>query len=452
LSVTDPIALRGIFDGFEGYVTPSEHSIQSAVKNGLLILDTNVLLNLYRYDVAAREDLFKVLESLGNRLFVPHQVMEEFWRNRENASRDRLKAAQATLDRLEAVRADAERAVREWANRFAIDDPKRDEIVAAMSEALDKAADAVEASASGDGQPEVSDTAQDEVLQRLAVVLDGKVGGPLSEDEHAAVVKEGLRRVECRIPPGFKDRKKDDENAAGDYLLWEQSLREAASRTGVTSIVIVTGDQREDDWYRKDAGQVRGPRVELYDEAVKRTSAGLVMMRPQSLVFHAQTALGLEIQSDTIAKIEQAEDSSNVAIGHGWTTSAIDHLLARLHSRGNVQRLAILRAADNGGEVSRAEVYELGNYSAERTLRGFTRPASRIMQALQDDGLLSEGVKEPLETIYEAADSYVLASGFRVPPEFVAHLSSGEPELGTSEDAHDMEPASPGVHDAQRSL
>jgi hypothetical protein len=71
---------RTIFDGFEGYQVPSNDEAELALRSGLVVVDTNALLNLYRYTERTRDDLFRVLESLGTRLWIPHQVMLEFWR------------------------------------------------------------------------------------------------------------------------------------------------------------------------------------------------------------------------------------------------------------------------------------------------------------------------------------------------------------------------------------
>ena len=54
----------------------------------MVVPDANVLLNLYRYTDQARDDLLSVLERLGNQLWVPHQVLVEFWRNRDAVLRD----------------------------------------------------------------------------------------------------------------------------------------------------------------------------------------------------------------------------------------------------------------------------------------------------------------------------------------------------------------------------
>lgn len=41
-----------------------------------------MLLNIYRYADATRDDLFKVLQGLGGRTWIPYQAAKEFYRNR----------------------------------------------------------------------------------------------------------------------------------------------------------------------------------------------------------------------------------------------------------------------------------------------------------------------------------------------------------------------------------
>lgn len=72
----------GIYDDFCGYRLPTEDELNSALQSALVVVDANVLLNLYRYSESTRNDLLEVLRSLGKRLWIPHQVMREFWRNR----------------------------------------------------------------------------------------------------------------------------------------------------------------------------------------------------------------------------------------------------------------------------------------------------------------------------------------------------------------------------------
>ena len=69
-------------DQFRHLYMPDEQAVATAMQTGLITPDTNVLLNLYRFQNVARDQLFGALETLGDRLWIPHQVGLEFHRNR----------------------------------------------------------------------------------------------------------------------------------------------------------------------------------------------------------------------------------------------------------------------------------------------------------------------------------------------------------------------------------
>src|SRR5712691_8726928 len=68
----------GLYDGFEAYRTATADDYHGLLTRGLVVPDTNVFLNLYRYNDLTRSDLFRVLGGLGDSLWVPRQVMVEF--------------------------------------------------------------------------------------------------------------------------------------------------------------------------------------------------------------------------------------------------------------------------------------------------------------------------------------------------------------------------------------
>ena len=263
------------------------------------------------------------------------------------------------------------------------------------------------------------DTKTDPVVQALEVLLVGKVGDPLAETDHAEAVREGLRRVDAELPPGYKDKKKGDESAAGDYLVWTQAVAEAQNRS--SDLLILTNDVKE-DWWRLIRGESRGPRVELVDEFRGATGKSLYMMRPETLLRNASTILGLTVSESVVEEVERVDRAIAGEASDDWTIEAIEALLTGLVNVGGVQRLAILAAAKNDGFVSRDQVYALAGYEETRTLRGFTRPSSRVAQNLRDKGILASSAPDPLSTAYDPAQSYVLASGFRVPGEFVRYV------------------------------
>ena len=106
------------------------------------------------------------------------------------------------------------------------------------------------------------------------------------------------RRRSARVA----DKSKSDDSAVGDYLVWEETLLEAEQRK--LDVLVVTGDVKE-DWWRRERGQMRGPRPELVEELRKRARTRLFMLRPESLLVHAQTALKIEVAKESVQDVER---------------------------------------------------------------------------------------------------------------------------------------------------
>ncbi len=69
-------------DVFPGYFTPTPDDFKQMWDEALVSVDANILLHVYRYSEPLRESLFKLLEKLGDRLWITPQAAEEFLRNR----------------------------------------------------------------------------------------------------------------------------------------------------------------------------------------------------------------------------------------------------------------------------------------------------------------------------------------------------------------------------------
>ena len=71
--------MKNLFPQYE-ICTPER--IALAWKRGLFVFDTNVLLNLYRYQSVTRDELLKTIGQLSPRIWIPYHVALEFQRNR----------------------------------------------------------------------------------------------------------------------------------------------------------------------------------------------------------------------------------------------------------------------------------------------------------------------------------------------------------------------------------
>lgn len=417
----------GLYKGFEGYRTPSDDEYRSALTRALVVLDTNVLLDLYRYNEPTRASMIDVIEALGDRFWVPHQVLEEFWRNRERALADPLTEVRQSIIDLKKQLSSAQEIMRMWVNRSALVQDAADAVDKQLAEAYSAAQRLIEDLVDADQVAKARNTLNDKVLKLLEPVLDGHVGSPMSDADYGSAVAESKRRAAAGEPPGFADAKKAQvsaERAAGDYLVWEQILCETAHRK--LDVVLVTGDVKK-DWWRYEGSFARGPRIELARELRRRCGVHLYMMRPDMLLTYAD-ALAVTVEQRSVEDVERTTRTEGNPIGQsldttGWTPRALKSLLTRLSTIAPVQEATILLASQQDGYISREDVYILGEYEPERQLKGFTRPVNRLVQELRDTGELPDDAADALSPVYDKmAHGFGWVDGFQVPMEIVALL------------------------------
>jgi hypothetical protein len=99
----------GLYDGeFIGYRAASDSELTAALREGIVAVDANVLLNLYAFVPQTTNDLIRILQTFEDRLVVPHQAVREFWRSRKRVAWSSggpkdlgkgIESAQATLTR-----------------------------------------------------------------------------------------------------------------------------------------------------------------------------------------------------------------------------------------------------------------------------------------------------------------------------------------------------------------
>jgi hypothetical protein len=409
--------VNGLYDGFEGYRVSSPEEIAESIRTGLVAVDANALLNLYRYNAGTSKDLLRVLGALGDRLVVPNQVVREFWRNRIAAIGNPNAAAQQARDAMEKNRKSTSAALNQWAKQVALEDEVRDQLHTKINGLYDELTDAI-----AGGQPNTvqSLSAHDPILEQLEVLLSGKVSSPLEPAEWDKCVQEGRRRVDALEPPGYLDSDKVDseipEGPTGDYLVWYQACRATEERN--LDLLVVTGDEKEDWWWRH-RGDFLGPRPELVTELLRETGHRLFMLRPKDLLA-LSSVLAVAVSEESVADAERARPSYSSK--PEWTAPAVVELLSRLDEEGRAQSEVIRVAAQMGGEVDRDTVYAICEFDDDRMLRGFTRPTARITADLRASGLVEDGVTAMLIPRYEG----VKAAAFRIPTEVVKILHADE--------------------------
>ncbi|WP_345063581.1 hypothetical protein [Leifsonia kafniensis] len=104
----------------------------------------------------------------------------------------------------------------------------------------------------------------------------------------------------------------------------------------------------------------------------------------------------------------------------GWTPEHVQALRDKLASRGNTVQLAAFdEAIANGGFLSRAELYDIGEYGAERRLNQWSTAFIIIQKELVADHALPKDAADAMLPDYGPGTGYRRLRGYSVAPEIV---------------------------------
>jgi hypothetical protein len=221
------------------------------IQSARIVFDSSALLNMYRYPRQARTDLFSVLHSISDRLWMPHQVALEFQENRLAVISDQV----SRFKEVKAIISEAESKIKSQFEQLQLDkrhssiDPgpfigRVTRVVRDFSEKLETLEK---------DQPDVYQ--DDDIWKQLDELYAGKIGSPLSSKTLESLYKEGEERYRRRVPPGYMDQSKEREvyryqdlmieKQYGDFILWRQLFEEVQSNK-IKSVIFVTDDEKED--------------------------------------------------------------------------------------------------------------------------------------------------------------------------------------------------------------
>jgi hypothetical protein len=304
---TSGARVLSVRDQFPGYYRPSTEEFKSLWSDALIVPDTNVLLNLYRFSSSAREQLFAILDRVADRLWVPHQVGLEFERNRIGVVLEQRRQYGAVIDEIEKGKASVLRRVR---SRSAMDQAQ---LATKFEQQLAPLIAELEELGKSHPDPIGKDDllGADSVRDRLAELLAGRVGASSDEPE---LWKVGAKRYASHIPPGYSDEKKPEPERYGDLVIWQQTM--AHAKEAKKHVLLVTGDLKEDWWLRVD-GLTIGPRPELVAEMRATAGVRFYMYGLDGFMSEASERLAIETSEETI---QEAKEISSDEFRHDvWT-------------------------------------------------------------------------------------------------------------------------------------
>ncbi|MBB2744606.1 UNVERIFIED_ORG: hypothetical protein FHR35_004455 [Microbispora rosea subsp. rosea] len=335
-------------EAFPGYFPPGKEAIGTFLTSGLVVFDTNPLLDAYKLTGTARTEFLAALRALGDRLWIPHQVGLEFLRNRASV----IDHGSGFPDRFRKAAGNLHKEVQQLKEHRGL----KDEDVSGITQAIDDAVtDILNAHAAlydfGIGQGVAID--DDPVFKEIEQIIAGKVGPSLPNIVEAT--KIGKQRLKDKVPPGYSDvPEKGEEGALGDYFVWAQTLTEA-KRRGLP--VLLVTNENKGDWIRTEGSYKRGPRAEMVEEMLREAGQPFYLMNVRSFLFHAGQHLAAKVSDSTIAQAESVQmqvASPTVSVLQELLGNQLDNVLRvnDLLAEMPPKERAILRRLLGGGTAS----------------------------------------------------------------------------------------------------
>lgn len=164
--------------------------------NSIFVFDTNVLLQLYKYSKTTREDMIKALQLLGDKIWIPNHVAYEYLKNRD------IKIYEAK-SRFSEIEKSAKTFISETEKQLNLSDVKDAEIISDLKSPIENWINEQRTRYHIDFS-----YLDDNILNELLQILDGKIGNPFDKDMLDEIYKEGEKRYSNSIPPGYGDIKK----------------------------------------------------------------------------------------------------------------------------------------------------------------------------------------------------------------------------------------------------
>jgi hypothetical protein len=311
---------------FAGYYRPSEEEFADLWQNCMFVLDTNVLLNLYRYPVDARNDLIGVLKKVKSRVWIPHQVALEYEENRLAVISEQMERFREVKEILDSIqnKLKGQLDALHLKKRHSTIDP--DNLLQKVSSSIKDFVSELEKLETA----QLSATDHDTIRDEINDIVRDRVGEPPQSQAYLEnLYKGGKTRYELQRPPGYKDiiKSSKSEPAAyfygdlvlyrqyGDLILWFQLIDEANKNDRFKKIIFITDDNKDDWWLQIDSAgrKTIGPRPELVQEIKEKAGVDLFYMyNSERFMQYAREYLSAQIKEESISQVRDIARSAVV--------------------------------------------------------------------------------------------------------------------------------------------
>jgi hypothetical protein len=242
----------------------------------LIVLDTNVYLDLLRYSKTVSIEILALLKDISEKLIIPAQVRDEFIKNLPVVSGQRIgDIKNANKELKQSIEACKGSILTQFDLLIKRKFDKSQEIADNTIAELERIKSCINNFIHNDIVANNAFLSAD-VVNTFFQSLCSPDDMHYPPSKLLDIYKDGYYRYKFRIPPGYmddpqinKDSNKDGVSIFGDLILWNQIIDIAKSQK--RAIVFVTADNKE-DWFELRGKQPISPKRELVYEFEERTN------------------------------------------------------------------------------------------------------------------------------------------------------------------------------------
>lgn len=276
---------------FPGYYLPSKEEFSELWKKGLIIVDTSVLLDFYRYTPETVDTLFDIIKKLNKRIWIPYHVAHEYHKNLSNVIAKQADEYTLTIDIIKELKKKIEtQRSHPFLSKKLFN--KTSKLLVELTEELENK------------EKEITALLNENInKEKLADLFTNKIGDAFKKNQLESIYKEGEERYKNEVPPGYKDgKKKPTPDKFGDLVIWKEILEKA--KTTENGIIFITSDEKE-DWFSYERGRTIGPRPELISELKGVKNINFYCYNTASFLKYAQEFLDVKVDKETIKEINE---------------------------------------------------------------------------------------------------------------------------------------------------
>jgi hypothetical protein len=227
--------------------------------NYIIVCDTNILLNIYRYSPEFTEFAMNCMSMVHKAVILPSTVKMEYLKHHKSEfGAMKKKVSKASNSTKEQINIAKQKVLKNCGTLSLLHYPDIDELSVGLESKFEELNKLLEDFFNERNILELISSSWDSndlVYEYVENIISNNQCMPsVTQEEIYRICEEGEKRYKQEIPPGFKDaKKKDGVRKYSDLIIWKEILSYAKLLR--KNVIFVTDDTKLDWWLESNGGK-----------------------------------------------------------------------------------------------------------------------------------------------------------------------------------------------------